>query len=328
MTTTVALISPQEAGAKRIEALEKIAAKNSLLDFRLVEPGSNAASMAANCAGAAVLIAPNIESTNTVAVGISGLKLLQTFSAGTDQLDKQLLLNHGIQVANNGGANAVCVAEHAIWLMLTINHKFDQMIESVRAGQWAKGVTGELSEFTTMVDKRVGIVGLGRIGSRVAKRLQGWECEVVYHDQVEFDATYEATAGARRVPLDELISTSDYVSLHVPLDRVTRHLYSTDQFKAMKKTAVLINTCRGPVVDEVALTQALQDGEIWGAGLDVTEVEPTDPNNPLIKMPNVVITPHQGARVIQSQWNADLNAVENAERIARGEAPDWVVDPV
>lgn len=328
MTTTVALIAPQETGSMRVEALEKIAAKNGLLDFRLVEPGRDAAEIASDCAGAAVLIAPNIEATNPVAAGIKGLKLLQTFSAGTDQLDKHLLLNHGIAVANNGGANAVCVAEHAIWLMLTINHKFDQMIESVRAGRWAQGVTGDLTEFTTMVDKRVGIIGLGRIGSRVAKRLAAWECEVVYHDEVEFDAAYETAAGARRVPLDELISTSDYVSLHVPLDRVTHHMYSADEFRAMKNSAVLINTCRGPVVDEAALTEALRNGEIWGAGLDVTEVEPTDPNNPLIAMPNVVITPHQGARVIQSQWNADLNAVENAERIARGEAPDWVVDPV
>ena len=325
--TTVALIAPKDAGDKRVAALEKIAAKNGLVDFRRVEPGE-AADVAAACAGAEVLIAPNIEGTNPIAAGIKGLKLLQTFSAGTDQLDKHLLLNHGIQVANNGGANAVCVAEHAIWLMLTINHKFDQQIESVRAGQWAKGVTGDLTEFTTMVDKRVGIVGLGRIGSRVAKRLAGWECEVVYHDQIEYNAEYEREAGATRVPLDELIATSDYVSLHVPLDRVTRHMYGADQFKAMKNTAVLINTCRGPVVDEAALTEALSAGEIWGAGLDVTEVEPMDPASPLIKMPNVVITPHQGARVIQSQWNADLNAVENAERIARGETPDWVVDPV
>jgi phosphoglycerate dehydrogenase-like enzyme len=328
MTTTIALLAPAGAADKRVAALEKIAAKNGLVDVRLVDSQKTADEVIADCSGAEILIAPNTGSSNPIASQIAGLKLLQTFSAGTDQLDKDLLLSCGVRVANNGGANAVCVAEHAIWLMLTINHKFDRQIESVRAGHWAQDVTGPLSEFTTMVDKRVGIIGLGRIGSRVGKRLKGWECEVVYHDQVAFDAEYEAAAGAQRVSLDELISTSDYISLHVPLDRVTRGMYSTDQFKAMKNTAVLINTCRGPVVDEAALIAALSAGEIWGAGLDVTEVEPTDPNNPLIMMPNVVITPHQGARVIQSEWNADLNAIENAERVAQGLEPYWVVDPV
>ena len=328
MATRVVLLGTPGGGDKRIEALQKIAARNGRLEFALVDIRKDVDQVVAESAGAAVLIAPNIELTNRIAPKIDGLKLVQTFSAGTDQLDKGMLLNHGIQVANNGGANAVCVAEHAIWLMLTINHKFDQQIESVRGGRWAAGVTGELAEFTTLVDKRVGIIGLGRIGSRVGKRLRGWECDVVYHDIAEFDADYEAAAGARRLPLAELIETSDYVSLHVPLDRVTRHMFGTRELKAMKNTAVLINTCRGPVVDEAALVDALRNGEIWGAGLDVTEVEPTPPDNPLISMPNVVITPHQGARVIQSEWNADLNAVENAERVAGGLEPYWVVDPV
>lgn len=328
MSITAALLATGPYGTARLEQLEKLARKNGLVSFNLVDADQDAAAVSAACAGASVLIAPNIPSTNAIAATVPGLKLLQTFSAGTDQLDKTLLLNHGVSVANNGGANAVCVAEHAIWLMLTINHKFDQQIESVRAGRWAAGVTGALSEFTTLVDKRVGIIGLGRIGSRVAKRLQGWECDVVYHDELEFDADYEAAAGARRMPLDELVATSDYVSLHVPLDRVTRCMFGAAQFKAMKNTGVLINTCRGPVVNEAELIVALQTGEIWGAGLDVTEVEPIDPDSALIRLPNVVITPHQGARVIQSEWNADLNAVENAERVASGLEPYWIVDPV
>jgi phosphoglycerate dehydrogenase-like enzyme len=327
-TRAILLAPSNDTGQRRLGQLQKLANKNQLVKFDLVDATESQDDIVANCTGADVIIAPNIESSNPICAAIPGLKLLQTFSAGTDQLDKGKLLNLGTRVANNGGANAVCVAEHAIWLMLTINHKFDQQIESVRAGKWSQDVTGPLTEFTTLVDKRVGIIGLGRIGSRVARRLRGWECEVVYHDLETFDADYEADAGARRVPLDELIATSDYVSLHVPLDRVTRAMYSDAEFKAMKPTAVLINTCRGPVVDEAAMTKALQAGEIWGAGMDVTEVEPTDPNNPLITMPNVVITPHQGARVIQSEWNADLNAVENAERIARGLEPYWVVDPV
>ncbi|MSQ92710.1 MAG: hypothetical protein EXR87_07260 [Gammaproteobacteria bacterium] len=327
-TTVILLAGPGPAAETRLRQLQRLADRNGLVRFRLVDARRPAAQVIADCAGAAVLIAPNSESSTPIAAGIGGLRLLQTFSAGTDQLDKALLLNHGIRVANNGGANAVCVAEHAIWLILTINHKFDRQIESVRAGRWAAGVTGPLSEFTTLVGKRVGIVGFGRIGSRVAKRLKGWECDVVYHDIATFDAAYEADAGARRVPLGELVATSDFVSLHVPLDRQTRKMAGADMFKAMKPTAVLINTCRGQVVDEAALIAALQRGEIWGAGLDVTEVEPTDPGNPLITMQNVVITPHQGARVIQSEWNAVLNAVENAERVARGLEPNWVVDPV
>ncbi len=328
MSTRVALLEGRQSGERRVEALARIARKNGLVDCVLVDLAQESDRIVKDCGGAEVLIAPNVAGTNALAAGIAGLKLLQTFSAGTDQLDKAMLLSHGIRVANNGGANAVCVAEHAIWLMLTINHKFDQMIESVRAGRWAAGVTGPLSEFTTLVNKRVGIIGLGMIGSRVARRLKEWECDVVYHDIVEYDASYESEAGARRVSLDELIATSDYVSLHVPLDRITRAMFGADELKAMKPTAVLINTCRGPVVDESALINALENGEIWGAGMDVTEIEPIDPGNPLITMPNVVITPHQGARVIQSEWNADLNAVENAERIAQGLEPLWVVDPV
>lgn len=329
MSTIAVLLAPAGVTAQtRLAALQKLADRNGHVRFRHVDSRQSAAQVIADCAGAAVLIASNVESSTPIAAGIRGLRLLQTFSAGTDQLDKQFLLQHGVRVANNGGANAVCVAEHAIWLLLTINHKFDQQIESARAGRWAAGVTGALSEFTTLVDKRVGIIGLGRIGSRVAERLRGWECDVVYHDIATFDAAYEADAGARRVPLDELIATSDFVSLHVPLDRVTRKMVGASTFKAMKNTAVLINTCRGPVVDEAALIAALQGGEIWGAGLDVTEVEPVDPASPLLRLPNVVLTPHQGARVIQSEWNADRNAVENAERLALGLEPNWVVDPV
>lgn len=328
MSTKAVLLSSGETGERRVTQLQALADKQGLVKFDVVDARQPAESIVRDCAGADVLIAPNTEATNPIAAAIGGLKLLQTFSAGTDRLDKALLLNHGIKVANNGGANAVCVAEHAIWLILTVNHKFDKQIESVRAGRWARDVTGALGEFTTLVDKRVGMVGLGRIGSRVAKRLRGWECDVVYHDVVELAAAYEAEAGARRVTMDELLATADYVSLHVPLDRLSKGMISTDAFKAMKSTAVLINTCRGPVVDQAALIAALQNGEIWGAGLDVTEVEPIDPNSPLITLPNVVITPHQGARVIQSQWNANLNAVENAERIAQGLEPFWVVDPV
>ncbi len=325
--TKVAFYAPTDI-EQRLAAVQKIAAEKDLLEFITVDLNKTPEENFAACEGAKVFITPNIKPVNEIAAGIKGLKLVQTFSAGTDELDKGMLLNLGIKVSNNGGANAVAVAEHAVWMILTINHKFDHQIASVKAGTWRDGVPGDLTEFTSLVDKQVGIVGLGRIGSRVAKRLQGWECNVVYHDVVEFDDDYIAATGATCMPLDELIATSDIITLHVPLDRITEKMFSSEQFKAMKETAVLINTCRGPVVDEAALTKALRNGEIWGAGLDVTEVEPIQPDNPLINMPNVVITPHNGTKVIQSEWNTHINAVANAERVARGLEPEWVVNPV
>ena len=142
--------------------------------FERVDPGADLAEIHAACAGAAVLVAPNRPATNDIAAGIEGLKLVQTFSAGTEGLDKARLLNLGIQVANCGGGNAACVAEHAIGLLLMVNHKLDRQAASVRAGRWSRDVTGPLTDFQTLTDKRIGIVGLGNIGSGVARRLKTW----------------------------------------------------------------------------------------------------------------------------------------------------------
>ena len=259
---------------------------------------------------------------------LDNLRLIQTFSAGTDWMDKAALAELGVSVSNNGGANAVAVAEHAVILMLSVERKIDRQIESVKNGTWMAGVGGDRTEFHTLVGKRIGIVGLGRIGSRVAKRLQGWECEVVYYDVVNHDDEYVEAAHAKFVELDELLETSDIVSLHVPLERTTHHMISDREFALMKNSAILVNTCRGPVVDEAALKRALKDGQIFGAGLDVTEVEPIESDNDLPNFPNVVVTPHLATRALESEHNATSNAVANVARVARGEAPEWVVPPV
>jgi len=322
----VLLVHP-ERGEHRVAELQR-QTRESGISFKLVDPRDDDEAIIAACDGAAVLMAPAHPRTQELACRIPGLKLVQTFSAGTEGLDKARLLDHGVRVANNGGANAVCVAELAVWLIVTIYHKLDLQIESVRAGHWTADVHGPIEEFRTLADKRVGIVGLGHIGTEVARRLGGWDCEVVYHDVFDIAPDREAKAGAKRVPFDELLATSDIITLHVPLDRTTRGMMSTPQFQAMKPTAVLINTCRGTVVDEAALTVALKEGLIHGFGADVTEVEPIDPESELITLPNVVITPHLGGRALECGVNATRNAIANAERIARGEEPLWVVDPV
>lgn len=276
----------------------------------------------------AIMPAGRFEFTSELVNKLPNLRLIQTFSAGTDYLDKTMLAENGVDVANNGGANAVAVAEHAIALMFAVNRKLVMQLDSVREGEWMAGVTGERTDFHTLVGKRIGIVGLGRIGSRVAKRLAGWECELVYYDVVDHDDAYVASTGAKRVELDELLSTSDIVTLHVPLDRLTKHMISDRELSLMKDTAILINTCRGPVVDEAALIRGLEAKEIFAAGLDVTEIEPIEMDNPLLKMPNVTITPHLATRAIESEYNAAENAITNIARLARGEKPDWIVAPV
>ena len=299
------------------------------IDLRFVNNEQSFDKIAEQCQGAAVILPKGKYRRLTELAGkVSTLKLIQTSSAGTDWIDKAGLAELGVDVANNGGSNAVAVAEHTIGLMFSVNRKLDVQIESVKEGTWGSGVEGDRTEYHTLVGKRIGIVGLGRIGSRVAKRLAGWESEVVYSDVVDHDDDYVAATGAKRVELDELLATSDIVTLHVPLDRITRHMISDRELALMKPTAILINACRGPVVDENALIRGLESKEIFGAGLDVTEIEPIEADNPLPSMPNVVVTPHLASRALESELTAARFTMENAGRIVRGEAPEWVVPPV
>ncbi len=308
-----------QAVADRVGGLELLFVDSELAEDEVVERCRDA--IAIMPAGTRML-------TPSVVAKMPSLRLIQTFSAGTEYLDDAALADLGVAVANNGGANAVAVAEHAIALIVAVNRKLDVQIDSAKAGTWTAGVTGDRLEFHTLVGKRVGIVGLGRIGSRVAKRLAGWECEIVYHDVVEFDNEYVEATGATRVPLDELLETSDVVTLHVQLDATTRHMLSEGEFALMKPTAILVNTCRGSVVDEAALITALDKGEIFGAGLDVVEVEPIAADNPLPRMGNVIVTPHLATLAVESEHNAAENALTNVGRLARGETPHWIVRPV
>ncbi|MDP6605421.1 MAG: NAD(P)-dependent oxidoreductase [Dehalococcoidia bacterium] len=317
------------AGAVRLQDCQAVADRIGGLDLRFVDSELPEDEVIEACQDAvAILPAGARVLTPAVVAKMPNLRLIQTFSAGTEYLDDAAFADLGVAVSNNGGANAIAVAEHAIALMVAVYRKLDVQIDSAKAGTWMAGVTGDRFDFHTLVGKRVGIVGLGRIGSRVARRLAGWECEVVYHDLPELDAEHVRATGATRVPLDELLETSDIVTLHVPLDASTRHMISEREFALMKQTAILINTCRGSVVDEAALIGAMEQGEIFGAGIDVVEVEPIEADNPLPEMANVILTPHLATRAVESEHNAAENALMNAGRVARGEAPLWVVRTV
>ena len=257
------------------------------------------------------------------------LQLIQTLSAGTDTIPKIEMSERGVRVANNMGGNAVAVAEVTVALIVsTYRRLMVQWNDTNNKGVYGAGFVSDWGRFHELTGKRVGIVGLGQIGSRVAKRLAGWECEVVFSDVVSYSAEYEAAAGAARVDFDELIETSDVISLHVPLDRSTEKILSDREFGRMKPGAIVINACRGPVVDEAALIRALDDGQIAGAGLDVTEIEPIDKSNALMGRDNVVLLPHRAGLSVEAREKSIDNAVGNARRLMAGEDPQGIVLPV
>jgi len=200
-----------------------------------------------------------------------------------------------------------------------VYHHLNVVSGTWRAADFAAIRTYELE------GKRLGIVGLGNIGKKVARRVAGFEMDVRYYDVVRLTADQEDALGVRFALFNELLRTSDVVTLHVPLNDVTRKMISTAQLARMKKTAILINTCRGPVVDEDALHQALTSGTIAGAGLDVMVEEPPKKNHPLFSLPNVTLTPHSAGPTWDNYERAYRNGFDNIQRVESGQEPLWVL---
>ncbi len=255
------------------------------------------------------------------------LKLVQALSAGTDRFPKKELHENGILVAGNQGANSVAVSEITIMLIVGANRHAQEQIRNLRSGEYHGDFFDTWEQYQEITDKRIGIIGLGRIGSKVARRLQGWDCEVVYYDKLEIDPEVEKFANAKRVSLDELLATSDIISVHVPLTENSRGMISDAEFAKMKPNAVYVSTCRGPVTDESALIKALENGAIAGAGLDVTEIEPIEPDNPLLSMRNVFMTPHLAGSTIEARQEALDNAAKNITLLSQGKQPAGLIDP-
>ena len=275
---------------------------------------------------AAVLAGGNISAE--LAAKCPNLRLVQTTSAGTNHVDKAGLGELGVRVSNNGGGNAVTVAEHTVALIVNTLRKMQLQFSSVKRRAWAGDIRSQwYSQALEIAGKTVGIIGMGRIGASVARRLQGWECEIVYSDVVDAPAELEEELHLTRLPLDKLLQTSDIITLHMPLGSETRGMISDREFAMMKPTAVLINTCRGPVVDEAALIRAMRDQSIAAAGLDVLEEEPTSEDNPLLDMDNVLITPHLAGFSVEADEKSRIFALANAARVVRGEDPESVVLP-
>src|SRR5213594_478278 len=252
------------------------------------------------------------------------LKLVQLISAGYDRVDIEAARKARVPVCNNGGANAIAVAEHTLALMLAVTKKLVWQHNNVVAGKWRVGdfATTRLSELS---GKTLGIVGLGNIGKKVARRALGFDMHVQYYDIVRLAEDAEDALGVRFVLFQEMVRTSDVVSLHVPLTDRTRRMMGEREFSLMKPGAILINTCRGPVVDEPALHKALTTGKLAGAGLDVMLEEPPPANHSLFSLDTVTITPHMAGPTWDNWQRCFRNAFDNIQRVAAGGQPLWVI---
>ena len=250
-------------------------------------------------------------------------KLVQCLSAGYDRINLALAAELGIPVANNGGANSVAVAEHTMMLILASLKKLVFNANNVRAGGWraSRERRPDVFEFES---KTLGLIGIGNIAKRVAKRARAFDVAVQYFDRfAQLSADDEKELGVRSVGFDELLSTSDVVSIHVPLTADTRNMIAKDQLALMKPSALIINTSRGGIINEEDLAQALRSGVIAAAGLDVLEQEPPPAGHPLLELDNVIITPHNAGPTLESIPKRAANAFENIQRVIDGGEPSW-----
>jgi D-3-phosphoglycerate dehydrogenase len=250
------------------------------------------------------------------------LKLMHKWGVGIDNIDLDTCRAMGIQVARTTGSNATPVAEFAVGLMIALARAIPFAHASTQQGGWAKNEVWRRSRLVS--GKTVGIVGLGTIGRRVARRLAGFDCRVLYHNRRPLPSEEERSLGVEYRPgLDALLAEADIVSLHCPLTPETRGMIGAREFALMKRGALLVNVARGGVVQEDALVRALEAGEIAGAAVDVFDAEPPPPDHKLLRMDNVVVTPHCASTAFDNSVSSIRHWLANIERVARGEAiPD------
>jgi len=250
------------------------------------------------------------------------LKLIQLLSAGYDRADLAAARRAKVPIANNGGANSVAVSEHALMLMLAVSRQLIRQHANVSGGRWRGNKAPPIHELRS---RTLGIVGLGTIGKKTARLAQAFGMPVNYYDVARLTEAEEDALGVRFRLLPEILRTSDIVSLHVPLNASTQHMIGAAELAAMKPSAIIVNTSRGPVIDEKAMTAALSAGKLFGAGLDVFDEEPTPPDNPLLKLDNVILTAHLAGPTFESNITRLRNGFDNVQRVARGEPALWVV---
>ena len=262
-------------------------------------------------------------SLSKIIEGSKKLKLIQTLSQGTGHLPMSVAAARRIPVSNAGGITAISVAEHTLLLMLATLRCLIKSIDAIHKEKPQMEINVE--NVHRLCNKTVGIIGLGNVGRWVARLVRSFSANVIFSDVADVPESIKAELQVRQVSLDELLTSADIVTLHVPNVESTRRMIGWQQLSMMKPSAILVNTSRGAVVDESALIRSLEEKRIAGAGLDVWDPEPPDPGNHLLHMSNVVATPHVAAEVWEDYLLLFQLTWENISRVWQGKEPHNIV---
>ncbi|MGI9145479.1 MAG: C-terminal binding protein [Chloroflexota bacterium] len=258
--------------------------------------------------------------TRAVIDQLARCKVVVRYGIGVDMIDLDAATDRGILVCNTATYCLDEVSNHAMGLLLMLNRGLLQDVDSVRAGGWSRSTSAPPRR---LAGQRLGLVGLGNIGRLVARKARGFGLEVVAYDPY---LSGQAEDEIQMVGLDELLASADFISVHCPLNASTHHLLGQRELALTKGTAFLINTARGPIVDQAALCAALSEHKLGGAGLDVFETEPLPADDPLRQLDNVILTPHSASSSVESSAECRRMAVEHVVTVLRGGVPSDVVN--
>jgi len=254
------------------------------------------------------------------------LRIVAQMAVGFDNIDIPEATKRGIYVTNTPGVLTETTADFAFALLIAAARRVAEADRYVRTGQWKVGWHPMMLQGRDVYGATLGIVGLGRIGLAIARRAKGFDMKVLYYDVIRRQ-DYEKEYGIVFTEMGDLFKTADFVTINTPLTKETTHLVDEKKLKTMKKTAIIVNNARGPIVDEKALYKALKEGWIAGAGLDVFEQEPTPLTNPLLKLDNVVVAPHISSASYETRSKMAEMVAENLIAFFEGKTPPNLVNP-
>jgi phosphoglycerate dehydrogenase-like enzyme len=311
------LMSLLKGAGRSIPADIEIISANKLSDEEIIELVGDAAIIIGDYTF-------NRKITRDIAMAARSVKLIQQPSVGYQHIDIEACAEAGIPVANTAGANTISVAEYTVMAGLCMQKKLMMAHRTTAAGEWRQIDVGSGDLF----GKLWGLVGMGRIGKAVAERLVPFGVQIKYYDIVKLSPDEEKKHRASFCKIEEMVATSDLISLHCPLTSLTKGIIGEKELSRMKATAVIINVARGEVIDEPALVRALKEKRIAGAVLDVFSEEPLGTKNPLLSLgPDVVIlTPHIAGATREAQFRIMSMAVSNVISVLNGDKPDFLVN--